>query len=58
MTDDQVFLNGIIGMLCSTLGIISTLQEQLDWGVRFTGGCLGLAIAAFTLYRLICPRKL
>ena len=57
MSNEQLFCNGLLGTISSALGIISTLQEQLDWSVRFTGGCLGCAIAGFTLYRLIRPRK-
>ena len=57
MTTPQTFLTGIIGMTSSAMGVISTFQEQLDWGVRFSGGCLGLLIGAITLCKLINPPK-
>lgn len=58
MNHEQTFTTGAIGMISSMLGIISTFQEQLDWGVRFSGGFLGTAISAVMLYRLIAkPRK-
>lgn len=57
MNPEQTFLTGTIGMLSSMLGVISTFQEQLDWGVRFSGGCLGLFIGAITLCKLIKPTK-
>ena len=57
MNPEQTFFTGSIGMISSTLGVISTFQEQLDWGVRISGGCLGLAIGCISLYRLIQPRK-
>jgi hypothetical protein len=53
MTHYQTFTNGLFGLLGSTFGVLSTFQEQLDWGVRITGGCIGLAVGAVSLYRLI-----
>ena len=53
----QTLTTGLFGMLGSTLGVLSTFQEQFDWGIRISGGCLGLAIGAISLYRLIRPMK-
>ena len=58
MTHCQTLCTAAVGMLSSTLGVLSTFQEQLDWGVRISGGCLGLAIGSISLYRLISrPQK-
>lgn len=53
MTHYQTFTTGLFGVVGSTFGVLSTFQEQLDWGVRITGGCLGLAVGIISLYRLI-----
>lgn len=53
MTHYQTFTTGLFGVIGSTFGVLSTFQEQLDWGVRITGGCLGLAVGIISLYRLI-----
>jgi len=53
MTSYQTFTTGMLGLMGSTFGVLSTFQEQLDWGVRISGGCLGLAVGAISLYRLI-----
>lgn len=53
MTHYQTFTTGLFGVIGSTFGVLSTFQEQLDWGVRITGGCIGLAVGIISLYRLI-----
>jgi hypothetical protein len=51
MNTPQILLNGLIGICGSTFAVVSTFQEQLDWSVRFTGSCIGLAIGLISLYR-------
>lgn len=53
MTIQQTALNGITGICSSSIAVISTFQVELDWWVRITGGFLGCAVAAITLYRLV-----
>lgn len=56
MTEQTLFktlLNGLTGISASYFAVISTFQEQLEWWVRLSGGSLGLAVAAVTLYRLL-----
>jgi hypothetical protein len=53
MSIPQTIGNGIAGVASSSLAVISTFQVELDWWVRITGGLLGCAVAAITLYRLI-----
>lgn len=55
MTLKQTAYNGLTGVASSGLAVISTFQVELDWWVRFSGGILGCAVAAITLYRLVAP---
>jgi hypothetical protein len=57
MNPEQTFTNGLVGVISSTLGVLSTFQEQLDYGVRVSGGILFLVISCISLYRLIKPSK-
>jgi hypothetical protein len=47
---------GILGVGATTFSVITSFQEQLEWGVRFTASTVGLAIAVLTLASMI--RKL
>ena len=42
-----------IGLLASAGSVITSLQMQLDWGVRFAGSAVCLVIAILSLIRLI-----
>jgi len=53
MTPCQHVSNSIAGVAGSSFAVLSTMQEQLDWWIRITGGCLGLAIGIISLYRLL-----
>lgn len=53
----SILSNGIIGVCSSSLAIITTFQEQLEWWVRITGGLMALSVAAVSLYRLIRHTK-
>jgi hypothetical protein len=50
-------VNGGIGAIASMLGVLSTFQEQLEYGVRMTGGIIGIFIGLITLYNFIRKRK-
>jgi hypothetical protein len=56
MNTPQILLNGLVGITGSTVAVVSTFQEQLDWSVRFSASCVGLAIALISLYRAIGRR--
>ena len=47
------YTNGITGAIASSLAVITTFQEQLDWWVRFSGSVILLAISAVSLYNMI-----
>jgi len=50
-------VNGAVGAMASLLGVISTFQEQFEYGVRMTGGIIGILIGSITLYNFIKKRK-
>lgn len=52
----HTLINGITGVCASTLGVLSTFQEQLEWWLRITGGFLGVVIGMITLLNLICKQ--
>lgn len=47
------YANGITGAMASSLAVITSFQEQLDWWVRFCGSVILLAISAVSLYNMI-----
>lgn len=60
MTDiplPSILSNCITGIAGSSFAVISTMQEQIEWGIRTTGALLGLLVAAVSLYRLLRRRK-
>lgn len=50
-------VNGLVGVIASLLGVISTFQEQLEYGIRITGGIIGILIGLVTLYNFVKKRK-
>jgi uncharacterized membrane protein YesL len=46
-------LNGITGIMSSSLAVITTFQTELDWWVRFLGSVILLAISSISLYNMI-----
>lgn len=47
------YTNGITGAIASSLAVITTFQEQLDWWVRFSGSVILLAISVVSLYNMV-----
>jgi len=50
-------VNGLIGMASSTFAVLTTFQDQLEWGVRLTGGILGILVALITIWNLVKKKK-
>jgi hypothetical protein len=46
-------LNGVTGILSSSLAVITSFQTELDWWVRFLGSVILLAISSISLYNMI-----
>jgi len=54
MSDNQhTFTNGTIGMLSSSIAVVSSFQTQLEWWVRISGSALFCLVSLFTLINLI-----
>ena len=49
-------VHGIAGTVAPALGVITSFQEQLEWGLRMTSLTVGLVVGLLSLFRLI--RKL
>jgi hypothetical protein len=48
--------DSFIGVAATSLGFITSVQEQLEYGLRITSLIIGIAVGLFSLYRII--RKL
>jgi len=53
----HTLVNGALGMLASFLAVLSSFQEQLEYGVRMTGALIGCLVGIITLYNLIKKKK-
>lgn len=45
--------NGVTGAASSSLALITSFQQQLDWWVRFSGSVILLAISFISLYNMV-----
>lgn len=50
-------VNGAIGTVASLLGVISTFQEQFEYGVRITGGVIGILVGLITLFNFARKKR-
>ena len=55
MTTDQGrdLLHGVAGTLAPALGVVTSFQEQLEWGLRMTSLTIGIAVGLLSLFRLL-----
>ena len=49
-------LHGIAGTVAPALGVITSFQEQLEWGLRMTSLTIGLVVGLLSLWNLIRKR--
>ena len=49
-------LHGVAGTVAPALGVITSFQEQLEWGLRMTSLTIGIIVGLLSLFKLI--RKL
>lgn len=47
------YTNGFTGIAASSLALITSFQEQLDWWVRFSGSVILLAISIISLHNMV-----
>lgn len=54
MTTEQGrdFLHGVAGTVAPALGVVTSFQEQLEWGLRMTSLTIGIIVGLISLYRL------
>ena len=46
-------LHGVAGTVAPALGVITSFQEQLEWGLRMTSLTIGIVVGLLSLFRLI-----
>lgn len=56
-THSHTLINFAVGFASSVCAVLTTFQEQLEWGIRVSGGILGLLIGVITLVNLIRNKK-
>jgi len=49
-------LHGIAGTVAPALGVITSFQEQLEWGLRMTSLTIGLVVGLLSLWNLLKKR--
>jgi len=47
------FLHGVVGTAAPALGVITSFQEQLEWGLRMTSLGIGIVVGLLSLWKLI-----
>ena len=46
-------LHGVAGTVAPALGVVTSFQEQLEWGLRMTSLTIGIVVGLISLYRLL-----
>ena len=46
-------LHGVAGTVAPALGVITSFQEQLEWGLRMTSLTIGVIVGLISLLRLL-----
>ena len=46
-------LHGVAGTVAPALGVITSFQEQLEWGLRMTSLTIGIVVGLLSLFRLL-----
>jgi|694.fasta_scaffold128575_2 hypothetical protein len=46
-------LHGIAGTVAPALGVVTSFQEQLEWGLRMTSLTIGIIVGLLSLFRLL-----
>lgn len=55
MTTEQGrdLLHGVAGTVAPALGVVTSFQEQLEWGLRMTSLSIGIVVGLLSLFRLL-----
>lgn len=51
MTRD--FYNSLIGTVAPIIGVFTSMQEQIEYGLRISGLVIGLVVGLLSLWRII-----
>ena len=46
-------LHGVAGTVAPALGVITSFQEQLEWGLRMTSLTIGIIVGLLSLFKLL-----
>ena len=46
-------LHGVAGTVAPALGVITSFQEQLEWGLRMTSLTIGIIVGLLSLLKLL-----
>jgi hypothetical protein len=47
----------VIGSIAPLLGVLTSFQQEVEYGLRVASLCVGLIIGAVSLYRILRPHK-
>jgi hypothetical protein len=47
---------GIVGSVVPVLGVVTSFQEQLEWGLRVTSLEIGIIVGLISAYQLLKKR--
>lgn len=47
------FIENVIGPTAPLLGVVTSFQEQLEWGMRMVSLIIGILIGLVHLYRVV-----
>jgi len=50
-------INGLIGIMASSLGVITQFQQELDWMLKTVSTILLICVSIVTLYNLLKKKK-
>jgi hypothetical protein len=49
-------VHGIVGSVAPVLGLVTSLQEQMEWGLRITSLVIGIIVGLLSLRKLLKKR--
>jgi hypothetical protein len=48
--------HGIVGSIAPILGLVTSMQEQVEWGLRITSLVIGIIVGLLSLRKLLKKR--
>lgn len=57
MNHQHTLANGFVGMLATTGSVITSFQTELEWWLRITSLCVGIAVGLLTAYRMLIKKQ-